>query len=160
MGRGRLCFLRVPVSQNDCLMEVMLSLFRVHRVSVIALSCPHVNNQFRTLLQDTRILTMFLLSDIEQHVRPLKNDYFKPCHVYFILPNKSKNVLQSEIKDLILEVSNLSITFFFSYFLWGTKHLWQRRWGGLNFFCMFTGSFAFKQQTKLFIFCKCRWVHE
>ena len=94
--RGNLCFLRVPVSQNDCLMEVMLSVFRVHWVSVIALSRPHVNNQFRTSLRDTKIL-MFLLSDIEkfidqretkatdvdpsivgQHVRPLKNNYFKP----------------------------------------------------------------------------------
>ena len=94
--RGSFCFLRVPVSQNDCLMEVMLSVFRVHWVSVIALSRPHVNNQFRTSLQDTKIL-MFLLSDIEkfidqretkatdvdpsivgQHVRPLKNNYFKP----------------------------------------------------------------------------------
>ena len=98
--RGSLCFLRVPVSQNDCLMEVMLSVFMVHWVSVIALSRPHVNNQLRTLLRDTKILTMCLLSDIEklidqretkttdvdasivgQHVRPLKNNYFKPCLV-------------------------------------------------------------------------------
>ena len=56
-----------------------------------------MNNQFRTSLRDTKILTMFLLSVIEkfidrletkladvdpslveQHVRPLKNNYFKP----------------------------------------------------------------------------------
>ena len=68
--RSSFCFPRVPVSQNDCLMELMLSVFRVQclGVSVIALSCPHVNNQFRTLLQDAEILTMFLLSDIEKFI--------------------------------------------------------------------------------------------
>ena len=95
-GSSSFCFLRVPVSQNHCLMEVMLSVFRFHWVSVITLSRLHVNNQFRTLHQDMKILTMFSLSDIEkfidwcetkttdvdpgivrQYVRPLKNNSFK-----------------------------------------------------------------------------------
>ena len=33
-----------------------------------------------------------------------------------------KKVLQNEIKDIALEASNLSITFFFNYFLWWAKH--------------------------------------
>ena len=33
--------------------------------------------------------------------------------VYFILRNKSKKCVYNEIKDLIFEVSNLSITFLF-----------------------------------------------
>ena len=97
-GRGSLCLLRVPLSQNHCFMEVKLSVFRAHWVSVIALWRPHVNNQFRTSLRDTKILTMSLLSVAEkfierletkladvdpslvgQHVRPLKNNNFKPC---------------------------------------------------------------------------------
>ena len=96
--RGSFFFLRVPVSQNDYLMEVMLSVFKVNWVSVIALSRPHVNNQFRTSLRETNILAMLLLSYIKkfidqcetkttdgdpsivgQHVWPLKNNYFKPC---------------------------------------------------------------------------------
>ena len=97
--RGSSCLLRVLVSQNDFFMEVKLSVFRIHWVSVIALSRPHMNNQFRTSLRDTKILTMFLLSVIKkfidrfetklgdldsslvgQHVRPLKNNYFKPWY--------------------------------------------------------------------------------
>ena len=100
VDRGSFCFLSVPVSQNDCLMEVMLSVFQVHWVSVIALSCKHVNNQFRTSLGDTKILTMFLLPDVEkfidwrenkmtdvdpsivgQHVWPLKSNYFKSYYM-------------------------------------------------------------------------------
>ena len=34
--RGSFCFLRVPVSQNDCFMWVKLSVFAVYWVSVIA----------------------------------------------------------------------------------------------------------------------------
>ena len=37
-SRGSFCLLRVPVPQNDCFMEVKLSVFRVHWVSAIALS--------------------------------------------------------------------------------------------------------------------------
>ena len=108
-GRGSFCLLRVPVSQNDCSMEVKLPVFRVHWVSVIALSCPHVNNQFRSSLRDTKILTMFLLSVIEksidwletkmvdvdprfvgQHVRPLKNNWLfqaliNICQIIYIV---------------------------------------------------------------------------
>ena len=54
-----LALLRVPVSQNDCFIEAKSSLFRIHWVSVIALSRPHVNNHFRTLLRETKILGMF-----------------------------------------------------------------------------------------------------
>ena len=73
-------------------------MFRVHWVSVIALLHPHVNHQFRTLLQDTKILKMFFLYAIEkfinrleakmtnvdpsivrQYIQLLKNKYFKPC---------------------------------------------------------------------------------
>ena len=47
-------------------------------------------------------------------------------HVHFISRNKSKNVLQNEVKDLNFKVSNLSVTFFLkNYFLWGSKHLWH-----------------------------------
>ena len=43
--RGSFCFLRVPVSQNDCFMKVKLSVFGVYWVSVIAPSCPqHVQS--------------------------------------------------------------------------------------------------------------------
>ena len=66
MDRGSFCFLRVPVSQNDCLMVVILSVLRVHWVTVIALSRPHMNNQVRNSLWDSKILTMFLLSNIEK----------------------------------------------------------------------------------------------
>ena len=38
--RGSFCFLRVPVSQNDCCMRVKLSVFVVYWVSVIAPSRP------------------------------------------------------------------------------------------------------------------------
>ena len=111
MGRGSFCLLRVPVSQNDCSMEVELSVFRVHWVSVMALSCPHVNNQFRTLLRDTKILTMFLLSVIEkfidwletkmvdvdpslvrQHVRPFKNNWL--CQALINMSNNLYSVLK------------------------------------------------------------------
>ena len=37
---GSFCFLRVPVSQNDCFMRVKLSVFAVYWVSVIAPSRP------------------------------------------------------------------------------------------------------------------------
>ena len=113
-GRGSFCLLRVPVSQNDCFIEVKLPVFRVHWVSVIALSHPHVNNQFRTSLQDTKILTMFLLSVIEkfidqletklanidpslvrQHVQPLKNNYFKP---WSNSSNLDKQVLNAQVR--------------------------------------------------------------
>ena len=116
--RGSFCFLSVPVSQNDCLMEVMLSVFRVRWASVIALSRPHVNNQFRTLLRDTKILTIFLLSDIEkfidrcetkttdvdpsivgQPVRPLKNNCFKPCSLTTLITKT--NFIRIQVKCYI-----------------------------------------------------------
>ena len=89
-GRGSFCFLRVRRSQNDCFIKVKLSVFRVYWVSVIALSHPQVNNQFRASLRDMKILRMFSLSvkksfmtDVDpsivrQHAWPLKNN-FKPC---------------------------------------------------------------------------------
>ena len=40
MGRGSFRFLRVPVSQNGCFIEVKLSVFGVYWVSVIAPSRP------------------------------------------------------------------------------------------------------------------------
>ena len=57
------------------------------------------------------------------------------CYAYLILSNKSKNMLQNEIKNITFEVSNLSITLFFkNYFfkitqneLWENKHLWETK---------------------------------
>ena len=88
---------RVPVSQNDCFMEVRLSVFGVELV-LLHYHIPHVSNQYKTLLQDMKILTMLLLSVIEkfidwletkmiivdpsilgQHVQLFKNNYFKAC---------------------------------------------------------------------------------
>ena len=62
-----------------------------------------------------------------------------------------KDMLQNEMKDLIFEVSNLSIAFFFKKIISyeGPKiydiHT-ERRWGGLKICCMFASSFVFKQQ--------------
>ena len=61
-----------------------------------------------------------------------------------------KNVLQNVIKDLIFEVSNLSITFFFQIISYERPNIYyihtERRWGGLRICCMYAGAFAFKQQ--------------
>ena len=58
-------------------------------------------------------------------------------------------MLQNEIKDLIFEVSNLSITFFLKSFPEGPNiydiHT-EKRQGGVKICCVFTGSFIFKQQ--------------
>ena len=67
MRRGSVPFLRVPVSQNDCFMEVRLSVFGAELV-LLHDHIPHVSNQYKTLLQDIKILTMFLLSVTEKFI--------------------------------------------------------------------------------------------
>ena len=66
--QGSFCFLRVLVSQNDCLIKVMLSVFRVHELVILHHHIHTRKIMFRTLLQDTKILMMFLLSDVEKFI--------------------------------------------------------------------------------------------
>ena len=94
--RGSFRFLRVPVSHNDCFMKVKLSVFLGFTELVLLHNhFPHVYNQYKTSLQNSKILTMFLLlwknftdwleikmtnadpSAARQHVQPLKKKYFK-----------------------------------------------------------------------------------
>ena len=61
-----------------------------------------------------------------------------------------KKVLQSEIKDLTFEVSNLSITLFFKIISYERPNIHdihtERRWGGVEFCSVFMDSIVFKQQ--------------
>ena len=89
-GRGSFCFLRVPMSQNDCFMKVKLSVFGVHWVSVITLShhaCVQSVQDFATRFyfyyiekvidQCETKMTDTDPSIVGQHVQPLKHNYFK-----------------------------------------------------------------------------------
>ena len=54
-SRGSFHFLRLPVSQNDCFIEVKLSLFGVHWVIVIALSLPPREQSAQDFVKRCRI---------------------------------------------------------------------------------------------------------
>ena len=53
-------FLRVPLSQNECFMKVKLSVFGLTELVLLHHHVPHVNNQYKTSLQDVKILAMLL----------------------------------------------------------------------------------------------------
>ena len=62
IGRGSFCFTGVLVSQSDCFMEVKLSVFGVHWVSVIALSHPPRDQSAQDFPTRYKNLKMFLFS--------------------------------------------------------------------------------------------------